>query len=119
MKKKSTSKSKKAPKKSAAKSAKKTKSGRRWSGKVTEESDALDLEPDIFESDSPRRIALSLKKSAEKSKRRKSSPLQSSMSMLNFYINRAGKNLSASRRKILEKAKDELHAAFERDNKED
>ena len=117
---KKSSKSTKKTKKSAAKSAKKKpKSKRRWSAKVTKESDALDLEADIFESDSSRRIALSLKESAEKSKRRKSTPLQSSMSMLNFYINRAGKNLTARRHRILEKAKDELHAAFEREKEKD
>ena len=64
-----------------------------WSGEVTEHSDALDLEPNIFESDDPKEIARSLKRSAEKSERRKSEPYRSAMSMLTFYINRAGKNL--------------------------
>ena len=80
-------------------------SDRRWSGKVTENSDALDLEEDIFKSRSAKRIAASLKRSAEQSHRRKSSPLQSAMSMLNFYINRAGKNLPGSQKRVLEAAK--------------
>jgi hypothetical protein len=87
---------------------------RRWSAKVTEESDALDLEEHIFESDDPARVAASLKSSAEHSKRRKGSPLQSAMGMLNFYINRAGKNLPAARKRILERAKDELRRLFGR-----
>ena len=87
---------------------------RKWSGKVTETSDALDLEPDIFKSHSPKRIASSLKRSAEHSRRRKSEPLRAAMSMLNFYINRAGKNLSAAQRRVLEKAKDELRRLFRR-----
>lgn len=80
---------------------------RRWSAKVTETSDSLDLEEDIFKSRNARRIALSLKHSAEHSDRRKAGPFQSAMSMLNFYINRAGKNLPASRKKVLEAAKTE------------
>ena len=86
----------------------------RWSAEVTEHSDALDLESHIFRSRSPRRIAQSLKHSAESSKRRKGTPYQSAMSMLNFYINRAGKLLSAKQKKVLEHAKDELRAAFGR-----
>lgn len=85
-----------------------------WSECVTRESNALDLEPGVFTFDDPRRIALSLKHSAEASTRRKSDPFRSAMSMLNFYINRAGKNLPAKRRRILEKAKDELRAVFKR-----
>lgn len=85
---------------------------RKWSKDVTEHSDALDLEDGLFERDDPREIALSLKRSAKRSERRKGTPLQSAMSMLTFYINRAGDNLSADRREILEKAKDELRAAF-------
>ena len=88
---------------------------RKWSREVTEHSNALDLEKDVFTKDSPRAIAQSLKRSAEHSKRRKGTPLQSAMGMLNFYINRAGKNLSKTRRTKLEKAKDELRAAFHRD----
>lgn len=79
-----------------------------------ETSDALDLPPHMFEQRSPRAIAQSLKRSAERSKRRKSSPFRSAMSMLTFYINRAGKNLSATRRRTLERAKDELRALFAR-----
>jgi hypothetical protein len=89
----------------------------RWSQRVTEESDALDLEPAVFTKRDPREIAESLLRSAEQSKRRKTSPFRSAMSMLTFYINRAGENLPAARRKVLEKAKDELralHAAEER-----
>jgi hypothetical protein len=84
----------------------------RWSGKVTKSSNALDLDKGVFTWDDPRKIALSLKCSAEKSQRRKASPFQSAMSMLNFYINRAGKNLSAKRRKTLNEAKAELRNLF-------
>jgi len=85
-----------------------------WSGKVTEYSNALDLEPEVFTWKDPKRIAKSLKKSAEISVRRKAKPFQSAMSMLNFYINRAGKNLSVSQKKILEQAKIELRKQFGR-----
>ena len=78
---------------------------RRWVRQVMERSDALDLQPGLFTSDSPRRIALSLKRSAERSRRRKGTPFQSAMSMLNLYINRAGRGLPADRRKVLERAK--------------
>jgi Protein of unknown function (DUF3175) len=87
---------------------------RKWSAEVTKHSDALDLEADIFESDNPVEIAQSLQRSAERSNRRKSSPFRSAMSMLTFYINRAGKNLSADRRKTLEAAKRELRRVFGR-----
>jgi len=83
-----------------------------WSGEVTKHSIALDLEEGIFTWNDPKKIALSLKKSAEESLRKKAGPFQSAMSMLNFYINRAGKNLPASRRKILEQTKVELRQAF-------
>ncbi len=85
---------------------------RRWSKEVTERSNALDLESGVFSLDDPRQIALSLKKSAELSQRRKGTPYQSAMSMLSFYINRAGKNLPADRRKVLEQAKVELRKVF-------
>lgn len=85
---------------------------RKWSGDVTADSNALDLKKGVFELDDPKEIALSLKRSAEQSTRRKSSPFRSAMSMLTFYLNRAGKNLSASRVQKLERAKDELRAAF-------
>ena len=88
---------------------------KRWSAKVTKHSNALDLEPKVFRSRSPHKIALSLKRSAERSKRRKAKPYQSAMSMLNFYINRAGKNLPESRKQTLERAKDELRDVFDRD----
>ena len=96
-----------------AKTTKKTT--RKWSAHVTETSDALDLKKDIFESKNPKEIAHSLKQSAEHSKRKKSTPYRSAMSMLTFYINRAGKNLAASQKKVLEKAKDELRIAFGRE----
>ncbi len=87
---------------------------KRWSAKVTQHSDALDLERDVFKSKDPRTIALSLKRSAEQSKRRKGTPYQSAMSMLNFYINRAGKNLPQRQKRVLERAKDELRNVFGR-----
>jgi hypothetical protein len=86
----------------------------RWSAEVTKHSDALDLEHDVFRSKDPRKIAHSLKHSAEQSKRRKGTPYQSAMSMLNFYINRAGKNLPKKRKQILENAKQELRDVFGR-----
>lgn len=87
---------------------------RKWSQDVTDHSDALDLERDVFTHDDPKAIALSLKRSAEHSHRRKGTPFQSAMSMLTFYINRAGKDLPAKQKKVLEKAKEELRAAFGR-----
>jgi len=92
-----------------------TKSKQKWSAEVTEHSDALDLENNIFESKDPKKIAESLKNSAEKSDRKKSAPYRSAMSMLTFYINRAGKNLDASQKEVLEKAKAELRKAFGRE----
>ena len=88
---------------------------KKWSHEVTEHSDALDLKEGLFKKDDPKEIAKSLKRSAEHSKRRKGTPAQSSMAMLNFYINRAGKNLSKAEKHKLERAKDELHALFEKD----
>ena len=85
---------------------------RKWSHDVTEESDALDLEGGVFKSGNAHDIAKSLKHSAEASHRRKSSPLRSAMSMLIFYINRAGKNLPKRRRATLERAKKELRKEF-------
>lgn len=87
---------------------------RKWSQDVTEHSDALDLEKDVFTRDDPKSIALSLKRSAEHSQRRKGSPFQSAMSMLNFYVNRAGRNLPKTRRATLERAKRKLREAFGR-----
>lgn len=83
-----------------------------WSGDVTKYSNALDLEEGVFTFDDPKKVAQSLKRSAEASLRRKDSPYQSAMSMLNFYVNRAGKNLKPERRKILEQAKAELRKVF-------
>lgn len=85
-----------------------------WSAGVTEHSDALDIEAGIFASDCPREIALSLKRSAECSRRRKGTPYQSAMSMLNFYINRAGKGLPKQHRAVLKRAKVELRRLFGR-----
>jgi hypothetical protein len=88
---------------------------KRWSQDVTEHSNALDLQAGVFDLEDPRAIALSLKRSAEHSSRRKSSPYRSAMSMLTFYMNRAGKNLPEERKRVLERAKDELRAAFGRE----
>jgi hypothetical protein len=99
--------------------ARKKKAGKKvqkkWSARVMRESDALDLEKGIFTSDDPGKIAASLKRSAEQSHRRKSSPYRSAMSMLTFYVNRGGKDLPAPKKRALEKAKDELRALFDKD----
>ena len=89
-------------------------SAKRWSARVTRRSDALDLQTGVFKLRSARQIAQSLKKSAEASRRRKASPFQSAMSMLNFEINRAGKGLAPARRQVLDRAKGELRKAFGR-----
>jgi hypothetical protein len=86
----------------------------RWSQRVTTTSNALDLEPGVFTARSPRSIAASLKRSAEQSRRRKGTAFQSAMSMLNFYINRAGKALPADRKRVLTAAKTELRRLFGR-----
>jgi uncharacterized protein DUF3175 len=86
--------------------------GRRWSHDVTRKSNALDLEPGVFTWDDPQRIARSLQHSAETSARRKGSPYHSAMSMLTFYINRAGNTLPPERRKVLEQAKAELRGLY-------
>jgi len=88
------------------------RTGRRWSQHVTEHSDALTLDKGVFALRDPKRIAASLKRSAERSRRRKSSPFRSALSMLTFYINRAGKSLPASRKRTLMRAKDELRKQF-------
>jgi hypothetical protein len=85
-----------------------------WSARVTRESDALDLEEGVFTWKDPKRIAVSLKQSADSSRRRKSEPFRSAMSMLVFYINRAGKNLDEDQKRTLEKAKDELRRLYGR-----
>jgi hypothetical protein len=87
---------------------------KRWSVAVTQSSDALDLERQVFAKKTPAAIAQSLKRSAERSTQRKSTPYRSAMSMLTFYINRAGKNISKSRLRVLEHAKDELRRVFGR-----
>lgn len=87
---------------------------RKWSADVARRSDALDLQKDIFKSNDPEAIAQSLKRSAEHSRRRKAAPFRSALSMLTFYINRAGRNLPAGKRKTLERAKDRLRTAFGR-----
>ncbi len=92
----------------------KPKRARRWSAKVTRESNSLDLDRGLFTWDDPKRIARSLKRSAERSRRRKADPYRSAMSMLTFYVNRAGANLPRTRRRVLERAKAELKHAFGR-----
>jgi hypothetical protein len=101
-----------AKRKLAKRPAKSKPAGRFWSQHVTETSDALTLEPGVFTKPTARAIALSLKRSADRSTRRKSEPYRSAMSMLVFFINRAGKGLPAARKRILEKAKDELRALY-------
>jgi hypothetical protein len=91
------------------------KGDKRWSGRVTRESNALDLDPKVFTWRDPKRIAASLKHSAEASHRRKSDPYRSAMSMLTFYINRAGHNLPQKSKDVLERAKGELRKQFGRD----
>ena len=90
------------------------RSTRTWSAEVTRNSDALDLEREVFKQRSAKAIARSLKRSAERSRRRKSAPYRSAMSMLTFYINRGGRNLSAARKRVLERAKGELRVLFHR-----
>jgi hypothetical protein len=98
----------------AAHRTRKAPSTKRWSKRVTQKSDAMNLEAGVFKLRSGRAIAQSLKKSSESSSRRKSSPFRSAMSMLNFEINRAGKNLTNERRQVLNQAKVELRKAFGR-----
>lgn len=103
------------PRKRASRSQKRPVGAQRyWSGNVTKHSHALDLEGGVFRMNNPQKIAVSLKRSSERSTRRKGTPYQASMSMLNFYINRAGKTLSVDRKRILEQAKDELRKVFGR-----
>jgi hypothetical protein len=91
------------------------RTARKWSQEVTEHSNALDLERDVFTRDDPKSIARSLKRSAESSRRRKSSPYRSAMSMLTFYINRAGSGLDKRQKARLERAKDELRDLYHKD----
>jgi len=99
---------------SRGRTARRTSPHQYWSQHVTDASNALDLEPGVFTQSSAKAVALSLKRSAEASTRRKASAYQSAMSMLNFYINRAGRTLTPRRRAILERAKRELRKAFSR-----
>lgn len=108
----SYSRSKSTAARSGKSTARRKRGTRKWSARVTRESDALDLQRRVFTFKDPKKIAASLKRSAEHSSRRKASPFRSAMSMLTFYINRAGKNLPASRKKVLDRAKDELRAQF-------
>lgn len=87
---------------------------KKWSAEVTQKSDALELEEGVFTWRDPRKIAMSLSRSAELSERRASTPYQSAMSMLNFYVNRAGKNLPAEQKRILDEAKGELRTIYRR-----
>ncbi len=99
-------------KKTRKKTRNSKRKGRRWSQHVTRESDALTLEKGVFTKRTPRAIAKSLKRSADRSRRRKSGAYRSAMSMLTFYINRGGKGLSATRKTKLERAKDELRELY-------
>ena len=90
---------------------------KKWSARVTNHSNALDFESNVFKKKDPKKIAQSLKRSAEHSKRKKSGPYQSAMSMLNFYINRAGKNLPTKEKEPLENAKGELRKLFHKKEK--
>lgn len=112
---------KSAKKKTVKKSSPKKKSAKKsapkkWSKKVTETSNAMDLEKDVFKQKNPKAIAKSVKRSAEKSKRKKAGPFQSAMSMINFYENRGGKNIKAGQKKVLDKSKDELRKLYGKEN---
>ena len=100
--------------KAAADKTSARKTTKRWSNAVTTQSNALDLDKGVFSRRDPKAIARSLKRSAERSRRRKADPYRSALSMLTFYINRAGKKLPAARKRVLEKAKTELRAQFGR-----
>jgi len=102
-------------KKTTAGKAERPTSRKKWSRSVTEHSNALDLEQGVFKKKDPKKIAQSLKRSAEHSKRKKSGPYQSAMSMLNFYINRAGQGLSKRQKQPLERAKTELRKLFHKE----
>jgi hypothetical protein len=103
---------KKAARKKATKTTSKKTGTKKWSKKVTQTSNAMDLENDVFKSKNPKAIAKSVKRSAEKSKRKKAGPFQSAMSMINFYENRAGKNLAAGQKKVLDNSKEELRKLY-------
>ncbi|MEP6948330.1 MAG: DUF3175 domain-containing protein [Ginsengibacter sp.] len=107
-----TSKSKKAE---TGESSVKSSAPKKWSASVTDHSNAMDLEKDVFKQKDPVKIAQSVKRSAEKSKRKKAGPFQSAMSMINFYENRGGKNISSVQKKILDQSKEELRKLFGRE----
>ena len=113
----STAAKKTSTRKTAKTKTSRTASGskRRWSARVTERSDALDLRSGVFSQNGPKKIAASLKRSAERSRRRKSDPYRSAMSMLTFYMNRAGKTLPAARKRKLNQAKEDLRELFHKD----
>lgn len=100
--------------KAATRTTRKGSASKRWSQRVTRDSDALDLKQRVFALHDPKKIAASLKHSAEQSTRRKASPYRSAMSMLTFYINRAGKTLPKTQQQRLERAKEELKRQFHR-----
>ncbi|QYM78448.1 DUF3175 domain-containing protein [Horticoccus luteus] len=104
-----------APAKRRAAKRRTPRDGRKWSAKVTRTSDAMTLEKDIFKSNDPKKIARSVKRSSEHSHRRKTNPYRSAVSMISFFENRAGSNLSASKRRTLQAAKQELKKAFHRE----
>jgi hypothetical protein len=106
-------KKKAAPKKKSAKKG----ASKKWSRKVTQTSNAMDLEKDVFKQKNPKAIAKSVKRSAEKSKRKKAGPSPSAMSMINYYENRGGKNLEAGQKKVLDKSKEELRKLYGREKK--
>lgn len=103
-----------AKRKNSPRKAVRPRAGSRWSAHVTTTSDALDLEDGVFKKTNPKAVASSLKRSADRSRRRKADAFRSAMSMLNFFINRAGSSLSAQRRRVLERAKDELRDLYGR-----
>jgi hypothetical protein len=102
--------------KTTARKTRKAKPGRKWSAKVTRTSNAMDLKKDVFKSDDPKTIAKSVKRSSEQSNRRKASPYRSAVSMISFYENRGGKNISPRKRSTLQKAKAELKKEFHRES---
>jgi hypothetical protein len=105
-----------ARRKSPARSSSTKRPAKKWSQSVSDHSNAMDLSPDVFTLDDPKKIAASLKRSAERSHRRKSAPFRSAMSMLTFYVNRAGSKLPAKRKRVLDQAKQELRKAFDKES---
>ena len=100
-----------ATRKTPSASGKKGGAGK-WSGEVTEHSNAMDLEKDVFKQKDPKKIAASVKHSAEQSTRKKAGPFRSAMSMITFYENRAGTNLTAAQKKVLDRSKEELRKLY-------